>query len=137
MGKTQVDRYEAQTDGIEIVRSANTGYSNIQFSGKIVYENSSVASEKLTALVERNSYYVLDIDGLHKIDSTGLGVLVSFAKKVKNSGGDIAFVVQQEFLRNIFKIAKFDYIFPVATTKEEAWQALDKGYSRQMELDSY
>ena len=44
MGKTQVDRYEAQTDGIEIVRSANTGYSNIQFLGKIVYENSSVAS---------------------------------------------------------------------------------------------
>jgi len=112
-------------------------YLMISLKGRMVYETSDEFSQELVKQVKDKQQYVVDVNELKKIDSTGLGVLITFAKKVHAAGGQVAFVVHEKFLQDIFKIAKFDYIFPVAHSRDEAWQALKNGYQSKMALTSY
>ena len=116
---------------------ASREYLIINLQGKMVYETSDNFSKELIKEVKDKQQYIVDVNELERVDSTGLGVLITFAKKVQTSGGQVAFVVHKKFLQDIFRIAKFDYIFPVASSQDEAWQALKSGYKPKMTLTSY
>ncbi|CQR70742.1 Anti-sigma-B factor antagonist [Sporomusa ovata DSM 2662] len=122
---------------ISVSYDGGNEYVLLGLKGRMVYETSDEFSQDLSALVQKKKKYIINVDELTKIDSTGLGVLIVFAKNVQDSGGQVAFVVAQEFLQNIFKIAKFDYVFPVASTVDQAKQALRDGYQSQINLMSY
>lgn len=122
---------------ITVKYAASREYVTINLVGRMVYETSDDFSKELVKEVKDKEQYIVDVNNLERLDSTGLGVLITFAKKVQVSGGQVAFVVNKKFLQDIFKIAKFDYIFPVAPSPEEAWQALKNGYKPKMTLTNY
>ncbi len=125
------DKYVTVTD------ASSREYLIVSLKGRMVYETSDTFSQQLVKEVKDKQQYVVDVNDLEKVDSTGLGVLITFAKKVQAAGGQVAFAVNKKFLQDIFKMAKFDYIFPVASNQEEAWQALKNGYQSKMTLTSY
>ncbi len=122
---------------ITVKPAGSREYLIINLQGKMVYETSDNFSKELIKEVKDKQQYIVDVNELERVDSTGLGVLITFAKKVQTSGGQVAFVVHKKFLQDIFRIAKFDYIFPVASSQDEAWQALKSGYKPKMTLTSY
>ncbi|WP_372791778.1 STAS domain-containing protein [Paraconexibacter sp.] len=67
---------------------------------------------------------VVDLTDTRFLDSTGLGVLIGIAKRVRPAGGDLAIVNTDETTANTFAITGIDGVIPIARTRAEALQAL-------------
>ncbi|ADM68384.1 hypothetical protein GMA19_00535 [Paenibacillus polymyxa E681] len=116
-----------QQDGIQIFRLTGTvGYGNVQQAKTVLREQQIKAR-----------YYVFDLLELAWIDSTGLGMLISFAKEVRTDRPNVAIVVGGE-LRELLEMAKLDLVFPLYSAAAEAVNGAntDEG-DRPLPLDKY
>lgn len=66
--------------------------------------------------------FVLDCAGTSYIDSSGLGALVTIAKRVREVGGEIRLAALNDDLRSLFELTKLDTLFPIFP---DAGQGLD------------
>jgi anti-sigma B factor antagonist len=64
--------------------------------------------------------FVIDFANTGYIDSSGLGVLVSLSKKIREQGGELRLSSLNEDLRTLFELTKLDTLFRIADTKEQA-----------------
>ncbi len=58
------------------------------------------------------------------IDSSGLGVLVSLSKKIREQEGVLRLASLNEDLRTLFELTKLDTLFEIADSREEALEGL-------------
>ena len=58
----------------------------------------------------------IDFRGAGYIDSSGLGVLVSLAKRVREGGGDLRLANLNPDLRTLFALTKLDTLFRIEET---------------------
>ena len=56
---------------------------------------------------------VIDLSGVDFIDSTGLGVLLGAAKRVRGAGGDIRLVMAGSRLTDLIEITRLDRVMDV------------------------
>ncbi len=56
---------------------------------------------------------VIDLSGVDFIDSTGLGVLMGAAKRVRSAGGDIRLVMTGSRLSDLVEITRLDRVLDV------------------------
>ena len=56
---------------------------------------------------------VIDLSGVDFIDSTGLGVLMGAAKRVRTAGGDIRLVMTGSRLADLIEITRLDRVLDV------------------------
>ena len=56
---------------------------------------------------------VLDLSGVHFIDSTALGVLVAALQQMQSSDGELRLVMDDPYLLKIFRITGFDGVFSI------------------------
>src|ERR1700677_3975074 len=56
---------------------------------------------------------VLDLSGVEFLDSSGLGVLVNYLKRVLAAGGQIRLVVTNRAVRQAIEITRLDTVFAV------------------------
>lgn len=68
--------------------------------------------------------WVLDMDNVDFLDSSGLGVLISLLKRVTEKKGDIVLVSLQKKVLMVFEITRALRIFRVFDTVEEASRAV-------------
>ena len=64
--------------------------------------------------------FLIDFDRTGYIDSSGLGVLVSLSKKIREQGGELRLANLNEDLRTLFELTKLDTLFRIANSREEA-----------------
>ncbi|MBI4521980.1 MAG: STAS domain-containing protein [Gemmatimonadetes bacterium] len=64
--------------------------------------------------------FVISFENTGYIDSSGLGVLVSLSKKVREHGGDLRLAGLNEDLRTLFELTKLDTLFEIADSRDEA-----------------
>ncbi len=55
--------------------------------------------------------FTFDLSKLNSINSSGLGILISCLKKVKDSNGSLEIINVNEKILNIFKLTKLDNVF--------------------------
>jgi anti-sigma B factor antagonist len=67
--------------------------------------------------------FVIDFTSTGYIDSSGLGVLVSLSKKIREQGGDLRLAGLNEDLQTLFELTKLDTLFAISRTAEEALAA--------------
>src|SRR5437016_564653 len=67
--------------------------------------------------------FVIDFTRTGYIDSSGLGVLVSLSKKIREQGGDLRLAGLNEDLQTLFELTKLDTLFAIAKTPAEALAA--------------
>jgi anti-anti-sigma factor len=99
----------------------------IEFEGRLVYETSLKARELLQPYIDRlqpEGRCILVVSGLSKIDSTGFGVFIHFIRQVSTKKIRFAVAVDNPFIMELFKIAKFHLIMTVSPTEAEALKAL-------------
>ena len=56
---------------------------------------------------------VIDLSGVDFIDSTGLGVLMGAAKRVRSNGGDIRLVMTGSRLADLIELTRLDRVLDV------------------------
>jgi anti-anti-sigma factor len=72
-------------------------------------------------LVSGVQHFVIDLSAVPFLDSAGLAALVSLLKRARQVGGDVRLVSpQQDAARRIFHLTKFDRVFTICETVEEA-----------------
>jgi anti-sigma B factor antagonist len=73
---------------------------------------------------KRHGNVVLDLSESTFIDSTILGVIVGFARKLENHGHAFVVVTDHPHLRHVLDLTGLVRVFPVVGTREEALAVL-------------
>ncbi|KEF40007.1 anti-anti-sigma factor [Schinkia azotoformans MEV2011] len=124
-----------ENNSVEIRSEILHGFQRIMFSGELVYGQTEKIREEIFSLLVDCDGYILDLQNVKTIDSTGFGILVSIAKKLKNQNRNrMVVVINKPSILQLFKITKLTLIFPVVETKEEAVKLLSEGLSSPPEL---
>ena len=93
----------------------------IRVDGQLVVGNRAELKETIQRLADAGERKILvDFTGTGYIDSSGLGALVSMAKKVREQGGELRLAGLNEDLRSLFELTKLDTLFSIADSSEQA-----------------
>ena len=113
-------------------------YLLISFSGNLEYGKIEEMKKELNAhMFDVDADYVIDMQHVANIDSTGFGMIVNFAKKVSVRNKKIVIIVADEFIRNLFAISQCDKIFPIVKNEASAHDVLEKGWQSEISLSVY
>lgn len=64
-------------------------------------------------LLEGRTHFVIDMDGVRFVDSSGLGVLVRCYRDARSRGGEVALQKVQEPIERILEFTRLDSIFRI------------------------
>lgn len=93
----------------------------LSLSGRLDANSSEEFQEKLVQIIEGGTNnLVLDCQNLDYISSAGLRVVLVALKKLKQTEGKVVLCSLQDYIREVFEVAKFDAFLPIVPTVEEA-----------------
>ncbi len=93
----------------------------IDVKGQLIVGNRQELKQKVLDELEAGARkFLVDFAGTGYIDSSGLGVLVSLSKKIREQGGELRLANLNEDLRTLFELTKLDTLFHIANNREEA-----------------
>ncbi|MFI5279856.1 MAG: STAS domain-containing protein [Gemmatimonadales bacterium] len=105
-------------------RKDKKGVLVVAVSGQLVVGNRQEFKESvLTALEGGERKFLVDFSETGYIDSSGLGVLVSLSKKIRDEGGDLRLAGLNEDLRTLFELTKLDTLFAISDSPADALAA--------------
>ena len=84
----------------------------IEVGGQLIVGNRQLLKEQVLDQLERGDRkFRLDFSKTDYIDSSGLGVLVTLSKKIREQGGQLSLVSLSKDLRILFELTKLDTLF--------------------------
>ena len=93
----------------------------IEVKGQLIVGNRQELKQRMLDELESGARkFLIDFDGTAYIDSSGLGVLVSLSKKIREQGGELRLANLNEDLRTLFELTKLDTLFHIAGSRDEA-----------------
>ena len=97
----------------------------IDIEGQLIVGNRQELKQKiLDALGTGERKFVVNFSDTSYIDSSGLGVLVSLSKKIREEEGVLRLASLNGDLRTLFELTKLDTLFEIAGSREEALEGL-------------
>jgi anti-sigma B factor antagonist len=93
----------------------------IDVEGQLIVGNRQELKQKVLEELEGGARkFLIDFSSTGYIDSSGLGVLVSLSKKIREQGGELRLANLNDDLRTLFELTKLDTLFHIAGSREEA-----------------
>jgi len=96
----------------------------VEVDGQLIVGNRQEFKQRLLDALENGERkFIVDFARTGYIDSSGLGVLVSLSKKIRDEGGDLRLAGLNEDLKTLFELTKLDTLFAISNTSAEALAA--------------
>ncbi len=96
----------------------------VEVEGQLIVGNRQELKQKVLEQLDAGVRKVLvDFSRTGYIDSSGLGVLVSLAKKIRDTGGDLRLANLNEDLQTLFELTKLDTLFQISESRERALES--------------
>jgi len=93
----------------------------VQVEGQLTVGNRHELKAAIqTALDGGARKFALDCGGTDYIDSSGLGALVTIAKRIREAGGQIRLGGLNDDLRSLFELTKLDTLFAIYPDADKA-----------------
>ena len=93
----------------------------VEVEGQLIVGNRQELKQKVLDELERGDrQFLVDFARTGYIDSSGLGVLVSLSKKIREHGGELRLANLNDDLKTLFELTKLDTLFQIAETRERA-----------------
>lgn len=93
----------------------------VEVDGQLIVGNRQELKQRVLDEFESGARKVLvDFERTGYIDSSGLGVLVSLAKRLREDGGELRLANLNDDLRTLFELTRLDTLFPISDTRERA-----------------
>lgn len=93
----------------------------VDVEGQLIVGNRQELKQKVLDEVEKGERkFLIDFAQTGYIDSSGLGVLVSLSKKIREHGGELRLADLNDDLQTLFELTKLDTLFQIADTRERA-----------------
>ena len=92
----------------------------IAVEGQLIVGNRQELKQKVLEELDAGARkFLIDFSNTGYIDSSGLGVLVSLSKKIREQGGELRLSSLNEDLRTLFELTKLDTLFRIAPSRDE------------------
>ena len=96
----------------------------VDVEGQLIVGNRQELKQKVLDELEKGERkFLIDFSQTGYIDSSGLGVLVSLSKKIREQGGELRLANLNEDLKTLFELTKLDTLFQIADSRERALQS--------------
>ena len=96
----------------------------VEVEGQLIVGNRQEFKQKvLDALDAGERKFLVDFTQTGYIDSSGLGVLVSLSKKIRDEGGELRLAGLNEDLKTLFELTKLDTLFAISDSSVDALAA--------------
>ena len=93
----------------------------VEVEGQLIVGNRQELKEKVLEHLEIGERkFVIDFSNTGYIDSSGLGVLVSLAKRLKEYGGELRLSGLSDDLMMLFELTKLVTLFSITPSLDEA-----------------
>lgn len=100
-------------------------YALVTVAGEVDVTTGSQLRDPLHELVEQRKHrHVVDLREVTFLDSTGLGILVSDHKRLRDRDGSLHVVTVPGIVSRVFRLTGVDRVVPLVATIEEAEKAL-------------
>jgi anti-sigma B factor antagonist len=91
----------------------------VDVEGQLIVGNRQELKQKVLDELERGERkFLIDFSRTGYIDSSGLGVLVSRSKKIREQGGELRLANLNDDLKTLFELTKLDTLFQIADSRE-------------------
>jgi anti-sigma B factor antagonist len=95
----------------------------VDVDGQLIVGNRQELKQRVLDELERGERkFLVDFANTGYIDSSGLGVLVSLSKKIREQGGDLRLASLNEDLSTLFELTKLNTLFTISETRDEGLQ---------------
>ncbi|TGN19488.1 STAS domain-containing protein [Leptospira idonii] len=102
---------ESKTDDIIILK----------LFGNLDMLNAGILKERIKESSSQNEFkFIFDLAGVHFIDSSGFGLIMSLNDKLAECGGGLRIVNVSKTIRQIFRISKISSVIQIFESTEEA-----------------
>lgn len=108
---------------LEISTERNDGICVVTLAGEVDVYTAPVLRARLIEASEAGGPIIVDMSGVDFIDSSGLGVLVSILKRVREQDSSMTIVSDREAVLKVFRITGLDRVFEMVPTLAEATDA--------------
>ena len=96
----------------------------VDVEGQLIVGNRQELKQKVLDELERGERkFLIDFSQTGYIDSSGLGVLVSLSKKIREQGGELRLANLNDDLKTLFELTKLDTLFQIADTRERGLES--------------
>jgi anti-sigma B factor antagonist len=103
------------------VKKDPKGIVVVTVDGQLIVGNRQELKQKLSEALEAGERkFLIDFTNTGYIDSSGLGVLVSLSRKIREADGDLRLAGLNEDLRTLFELTKLDSLFNIADSAAAA-----------------
>ena len=99
----------------------------LEIEGEIDAEHSPQFKKTLSKAFEENAkFFILDLKKVSFIDSTGLGILISLMRQLREKQGRLRLTGLQEEVRSIFEITRLFRVFEISQSVDLAIEEIKK-----------
>lgn len=96
----------------------------VDVDGQLIVGNRQELKQRvLDELDKGERKFLVDFEKTGYIDSSGLGVLVSLSKKIREQGGALRLANLNDDLRTLFELTKLDTLFDIADSRQRALES--------------
>jgi anti-sigma B factor antagonist len=121
---TALEQRERRTMDLQFDTEVKGQWALLSVSGEVDLYTAPQLRERIVELIDEGNHRILvSLEKVGFMDSTGLGVLVSGLKRVKEHEGEFALVSTPPQILRLLKITGLDQVFPLYATVEEAVRA--------------
>ena len=93
----------------------------VEVEGQLIVGNRQELKQRVLEELDNGSRnFAIDFSETGYIDSSGLGVLVSLSKKIREQGGELRLASLNEDLRTLFELTKLDTLFQISDSLDGA-----------------
>ena len=97
----------------------------VEVEGQLIVGNRQEFKQKiLDALEAGERKFLVDFTQTGYIDSSGLGVLVSLSKKIRDERGELRLAGLNDDLKTLFELTKLDTLFAISDSPVDALKSL-------------
>ncbi|MBX9927822.1 MAG: STAS domain-containing protein [Gemmatimonadaceae bacterium] len=118
----RLDLNEAADMGFTVAKQGEI--TVVEIEGSLIVGNRQELKQRVLEELDNGARKVLvDFAKTTYIDSSGLGVLVSLAKRIRDLGGDLRLADLNDDLQTLFELTKLDTLFQISATRERALES--------------
>lgn len=93
----------------------------VHVGGEVDLDTCPQLRDALAALVDQGIYQVVvDLERVTFLDSSGIGVLVSAYRRIREHGGSLGLFAPSEKVRRVLELTRVTTLLPICTELEEA-----------------
>ena len=97
---------------MEINTTMNNGQVIVSLSGSMYVEEAAILREKLLAFMESgHKEFIIKLNKVDYIDSSGLGVLVAIQKRALQMKGSVTLVGASGVVKELFELTRLNKVF--------------------------